>query len=172
DDYLTKPLDRRLLEKTLAHWLPAGTAIVRKAAPAPVSMPAAPVQMSANVAVSSTVTNVDCAIDEQVVRELIDVMGDEFTHLVDIYLEDAPRLIGAMRDAAMANDAEQFGSHAHSLKSSSANLGAMDLAELARAAEHDTKMRAAIDLAATASRIDAEFLRVCAALRSIGSISF
>ncbi len=177
DDYLTKPLDRRLLEKTLAHWLPAGTAIARKAiaevgvsAPMPPSLPvptAVRPPAPALQADSSTVR----VIDETVVRELIDVMGDEFTHLVDVYLEDAPRLIGALRDAAKNNDADQFGAHAHSLKSSSANLGATALAELARMAEHDTKVHADINLIDTASRIDAEFLRVAAALRAIGSAS-
>ena len=40
------------------------------------------------------------AIDQVVLKDLLDVMGQALTDLVHVYLEDAPRLIAALRAAA------------------------------------------------------------------------
>lgn len=163
DDYLTKPLDRRLLQTTLAHWLPASSRVtaVESTLAAPRAELPVPLLSPAHAAASA-------AINESVVRELIDVMGDEFTELLGVYLEDAPRLVGALRTAALRGDRNLFAATAHSLKSSSANLGALVLAELARVAEHEVRSHQSIDLDASASAIDSEFRRAADALRALG----
>ncbi|WP_440224115.1 ATP-binding protein [Dokdonella sp. MW10] len=148
DDYLTKPLDRRALEAMLVRWLPASTEAARAAAPtaspAPVAAPAAR----------------GTAIDAGVVNELLDVMGDTFGDLVRVYLEDAPRLVASLDAAARSGDAAAFGMAAHSLKSSSANLGAMGLSELAREAEAQARAGRLADPVGQAARMQGELDRV------------
>ena len=156
DDYLTKPLDRRLLETTLSRWLPIAADTGATAIPTPVAPPAPAPSMTA------------MAIDEAIVRDLVDVMGDDFGGLVQVFLEDAPRLIGSLRSAALRGDIDTFGATAHSLKSSSANLGALPLAELARDAEQATREGREIDLGASAQAIEGAFERAREAYRALG----
>ncbi len=156
DDYLTKPLDRRALEAMLARWLPApGSATVvprTEAAPPP----------PASSAPRGT------AIDAGVVNELLDVMGDTFGDLVRVYLEDAPRLVASLEAASISGDAAAFGMAAHSLKSSSANLGAMGLSELAREAEAQARTGRVTDPAGQAARMRGELERVRADFAALG----
>ncbi len=55
--------------------------------------------------------------------------------VVQLYLESVPRLIAELRRAGAAGDASAVRNAAHSLKSSSANLGAVRLAEMCKAVE-------------------------------------
>ena len=158
DEYLSKPLDRALLQSTLARWLPTSGSM---AATTP-AMPTAQHPATTETAEGGS------ALDESVIRELVDVMGNEFGDLVRIYLEDAPRLIGSLRGAALRGDIDTFGVTAHSLKSSSANLGARPLAELARNAEQATREGREIDLGASAQTIDDAFARTREAFRALG----
>ena len=55
------------------------------------------------------------------------------------YLDDAPRLIGRMRAALASADSDALGRAAHSLKSSSATVGATHLAECCRRIEAEVR---------------------------------
>ncbi|MCW8925176.1 MAG: Hpt domain-containing protein [Xanthomonadales bacterium] len=50
--------------------------------------------------------------------------------LIRIYLDMSPNMIAEIKSAASAGDIEQVGSKAHSLKGSSAELGAEQLADI------------------------------------------
>src|SRR5262249_48813927 len=78
-------------------------------------------------------------LDTDVVRDLLDVMGDEFTDLVRVYLEDTPKSLSALEQAAARGDKEGLIAPSHSLKSTSANLGALSLSELAKRLEHGAR---------------------------------
>ena len=72
-------------------------------------------------------------IDLAVFGNLREMMGADFmVELVDTYLQDSPEMLAQMRQALDAQDAESFRRAAHSLKSNSANFGAMQLSTLAR----------------------------------------
>ena len=81
----------------------------------------------------------DSVLDTDVVRDLLDVMGDEFTELVQVYLEDTPKALAALDQAAARGDNEGLIAPSHSLKSTSANLGALGLSELAKRLEHGAR---------------------------------
>lgn len=51
------------------------------------------------------------------------------------YLESTPELLQSLREAIQRNDPQAMYMAAHNLKSSSANLGALELAELSRQLE-------------------------------------
>jgi len=55
---------------------------------------------------------------------------DLVVELIDLYLEDAPRKLAIMLEAAAGADAESLRRAAHSLKGSSASLGAFGMAAL------------------------------------------
>ena len=75
-------------------------------------------------------------IDLAVFVNLREMMGADFmVELVDTYLQDSPEMLAQMRQALDAQDAESFRRAAHSLKSNSANFGAMQLSALARELE-------------------------------------
>jgi len=76
------------------------------------------------------------AIDLAVFRELQDTAGAEFVaELVDTFLEEAPGMLGELRSARAAADAERFRRAAHSLKSNGNTFGATALGRAARALE-------------------------------------
>jgi len=157
DDYMSKPLNRALMEQTLRKWLPAGAKTRGNAAPAksaavPSPAPARPAASAAPVVAAPT----GAALDTDVVRDLLDVMGDEFTDLVRVYLEDTPKSLASLEQAAARNDIEGLIAPSHSLKSTSANLGALSLSELAKRLEHGAR---AGTLGAEAPMIVAEIRR-------------
>jgi signal transduction histidine kinase/CheY-like chemotaxis protein/HPt (histidine-containing phosphotransfer) domain-containing protein len=146
DDYMSKPLNRALLEQTLRRWLPADAKSQTVAATSkPVAVPAAQVPMAAKPAPAApakpaVVSAVqESVLDVDVVRDLVDVMGDEFTDLVQVYLEDTPKALAALEQAATRGDNEGLIAPSHSLKSTSANLGALGLSELAKRLEHGAR---------------------------------
>ena len=73
---------------------------------------------------------------------------------VAFYLEDAPPLMKTIRDAVERADADALRRAAHSLKSSSANLGAVRLARLCQELEH-LGASGSVDGAAAALAADA-----------------
>jgi signal transduction histidine kinase/CheY-like chemotaxis protein/HPt (histidine-containing phosphotransfer) domain-containing protein len=168
DDYLTKPLDRRLLEKTLAHWLFAATDAHRSASATSAAPHAGPSRAEPITPVETLMPAHAPAIDQNVIHDLLDVMGDEFASLVHVYLEDTPLLVARLREASGRADFDTIVDAAHVLKSSSANLGALPLAELAKSAEHDALARRPGELRSHAQRIEMEFRRVRDALEALG----
>ena len=84
--------------------------------------------------------------------------------IVRFYLGDAPRLMEAMAEAAKNGDCNALQRAAHALKSSSANLGALGLAQLCKEMEEDARGGAAGQAPARMTSIEHEFGLVCSAL--------
>ena len=86
-------------------------------------------------------------IDQAALDSLLATTDREFVgELIDAYLEDSPGLIAAMLGALAEANATEFTRAAHSLKSSSASLGAVSLSDLAKELEHlgkDSKLTGA-----------------------------
>jgi HPt (histidine-containing phosphotransfer) domain-containing protein len=74
-------------------------------------------------------------LDSSVLKELYEIMDDDFVTVLESYRNNAPTLIGTIKTAVKEKDMEKLVRPAHSLKSSSANLGAMELSSLARELE-------------------------------------
>lgn len=75
------------------------------------------------------------AVDRSVFDELLDVMGSEFSALIRVYLEDSPRSLRQLVQAAESGNVDSMVGAAHSLKSTSANLGALILSDMAKRIE-------------------------------------
>ena len=74
-------------------------------------------------------------LDAEIIAELREVMEEEFSNLISIFLDDLPLQLDRLQTAVAANDAETIYQVAHKLKSSCSNLGLMRLAELFRRLE-------------------------------------
>ena len=103
-------------------------------------------------------------VDTATFAELQGTAGAEFVaELVGTFLEEAPQMLGELRAALPAGDAQGFRRAAHSLKSNSHTFGALRLGEMARQLELG-------GLPADAAPIDAlqaEYQRVAAALQEL-----
>jgi len=77
-------------------------------------------------------------VDERTLGELLATTGDDLgfvRELVETFLADAPTQVDAMTAAVQADDAAALVRPAHTLKSSSATVGAMRLSSVARELE-------------------------------------
>jgi len=100
-------------------------------------------------------------IDPLTFNELKDLMGADFVlELIETYNTETGGLIEQLRQALVAEDAASFGRFAHSIKSSSASLGALVLSRQARELEMLGK---ANDLSGAGPKLEqlaADFLQV------------
>ncbi|GFO56997.1 hypothetical protein GMSM_40040 [Geomonas sp. Red276] len=72
----------------------------------------------------------------EMIRSLPGNRGKEVLRkVVDLYLASTPTLLQTMKEAESGGDAEKLKAAAHSFKSSSANLGAMRLADVCKELE-------------------------------------
>jgi len=116
------------------------------------------------------------AIDPAVFARLGEITGDDpefLADLVDTYLDDGHAQVHALREAPVENLAALI-PPAHSLKSSSASIGATALAERCRALEADARAGQVVDVEGNVQAIAEAFAAVAAELgemRSGGAIS-
>ena len=75
-------------------------------------------------------------IDRPTFDELKNMMGVDFvSELIDTYNQETGQLIEQLQQALISGDSATFGRLAHSIKSSSASLGALDFSQQARELE-------------------------------------
>jgi signal transduction histidine kinase/CheY-like chemotaxis protein/HPt (histidine-containing phosphotransfer) domain-containing protein len=165
DDYLSKPVDRKLLQQLLKLWLQRSK---ENAAKVPAAATAAATASPAtDAAKPDPATLIDSTLDAEVVADFKAVMGGEYESLIRIYLEDGPKLVSQILSALSNRDCAALITPAHTLKSSSANLGAMVLSKLALAMEKSARAGDIVTPGMEAKRLIAEFENVQAALRAL-----
>ena len=111
----------------------------------------------------------DDPIDAATFDDLLETVGGDsafLAELVDTYLADSPGLFRELRDAVEDGDAATARRAAHTLKSTSASFGALELSGICRAMEASA---AEGELAGIGERVEAaaaEYARVETALRA------
>ena len=123
DDYLSKPLKLDKLRQKLEHWLPDATN-----------------SMAVDTAIEKAETSTNAQvlsgpIDQAHLDELEESVGPAFIKMVEAYVEDLPAQITALEEAINHKNAEQVQHYAHSIKGSSKNFGANELASIAKELE-------------------------------------
>jgi signal transduction histidine kinase/CheY-like chemotaxis protein/HPt (histidine-containing phosphotransfer) domain-containing protein len=170
DDYLSKPIQRESLQACLLRWhaprASLGDAVVAIAPPADVpqaweddaallsAIAADPAEESAALPV----------LDAQVLDELLEVIGAGTAQIIGVFLDDTPPLIRQLQEASVAADLPELRALAHSLKSASANVGALALSAAARRIEHDARAGTLERPAVAVALLIAEFARARIAL--------
>lgn len=127
DDYLSKPFTIRGLGDMLAKWLSAG------GKPLPVLDGEAPPETGESAPPPAS------PVDRTVLDGIRALEGDDnrglLERIIGLYLTDAPRLMEGILSSAEKGDMESLLRAVHTLKSSSANVGATGLSELCRKLE-------------------------------------
>ena len=137
DDFLAKPIEEHVLIELLRRWLSPETVGRKPSSESPVS------QHPTSEAV----------IDTSKLDVMRDSMGEEaFTLLVPTFLASMKNMLEGLVAAAETGDQGEIQRFAHSMKSASAQVGAMGLSEQARVLEEQAKNGTIDDLQ---SRIDA-----------------
>jgi HPt (histidine-containing phosphotransfer) domain-containing protein len=108
------------------------------------------------------------AIDGATFDTLTRSMGEAFVaELIDTFVEDAQELTAQLPTALERGDVDGFRRAAHSLKSTSESLGAMDLAALARELETIARTGSLAGVGERLGRVADEYARAAHALRKL-----
>ena len=153
DDYLSKPFSREDMSVILKRWLPASLA----KSPTPTAQEANVGSPPAEAA-----GPVGSSIDQDVLEKIraLERNGapNLVARLVGLYLKGTPPLIEQMKKACVDADCGALRMAAHTLKSSSANVGAMKLHELCKELESQARNQHTDDAAERIAGIEQEFL--------------
>ena len=133
DDYLAKPIKRDVLAAVLAPWIKSSLAT----SPAADRTTSAMDEGDLPPAAAST-------LDLAIFAQLSELMGSELADIVDTYLRDTAMQIAAMSAALAQGDLEGLRRCAHSLKSSSASVGAVAVQSASQALEAHGRISAGL----------------------------
>ena len=162
DDYVSKPVDVGALTAALQRGI-TQKSLTTLAHPAP--LPSAPTAaMPAPAAVSPQPSSRLIHELRQTLDSLTDGETEIIRELIDAYLDGGKTLITQMQAAADQQDARQVEHPAHSLKSSSAGLGAIHFSQLCKVLEHQGRANDATALTERVREAIAEYQRVSEAL--------
>ena len=152
DDFLAKPYSLDQLRATLQPWLTASPAALEQVEPA------APVKTEPDTSITAPPA-IDRSIIEQF-RELDPSGGMTLAaRILDIYTASSREVFAAVEDAVAKDDGEALRNAAHSLKSSSANVGATQLVALLKAFEMMGKQGQLNDAHAQLEKLRLEYTR-------------
>ncbi|MCI0476391.1 MAG: Hpt domain-containing protein, partial [Anaerolineales bacterium] len=166
DDYLAKPITPDVLYATLRRWLKsaARAEATPAASPAQVPMPASP-------PIVPPAPEEEPIINPAVLdsfRQLQEPGGPNIiTQLIDLFLSELPTKLAAIQQAIGNRDATRLNKAAHTLKGSSANMGAQRAARVCLELENLGKagdLTGAEDLFA---RLEQELARAKEALEQV-----
>jgi signal transduction histidine kinase/DNA-binding response OmpR family regulator len=153
DDFVPKPFQRAQIIEVLARWLSAGTP---PAAAAPAPLPSEPSFQS---------------IDFGTYRSVEETMGEDFTLLVTEFLTSTTQLIEDIGRAAAQRDAVTIKRRAHTLRSSSATVGALRLSALATDLETRAGAEGFCDFESVAGPLQIEYQHVREALAGLSNVA-
>jgi HPt (histidine-containing phosphotransfer) domain-containing protein len=109
-------------------------------------------------------------IDRAVLDSLLDMVGGDaafFAEMLETFFDDSPQQLAAAREALARGDAAALRRAAHSLKSNSANFGALQLSQTCKALEEMAKVGTLGGASGLLDQVAAEYRTAEAALRGI-----
>ncbi|OLC53287.1 MAG: hypothetical protein AUH92_06265 [Acidobacteria bacterium 13_1_40CM_4_69_4] len=181
DDYLSKPLRREVLEAALAKWLAADgkdagprssvrgdaekRAAGREAAGTAGGRPASAAPPEPAPSDGDGPIDMKTLDSMRTVRQ--EGRADLVARAVSLYLKSSPEQVKELHDAVDRNETATLNRLAHSLKSSSAMIGALRLSELCRRLEIQARDDRLESAAERVAEIEAEFARVVRALEAL-----
>src|SRR5882672_2239813 len=179
DDYLSKPLGREALRTVLERWIggdpQAGTEVAVEPVPAGprAEAVAAPKAAAVAAAVPDAPQDGGATIDMKTLESMRPLQRagrpDVIPRVIGLYLSNAPSMMEELQTAVERGETATVYRLAHSLKSSSAMVGALRLSALCKTLEaraRETQEGAVPD---GLPEIEAEYARVVEALRKLGA---
>lgn len=120
NDYLSKPIREDELEEMLVKWLGDGKV-------APTSREASATQIP------------DTFLDRSIIERLKTIAGPQFRMLLQTFIDNSVKLSADMQQAYTNQDSDNLAISAHSFKSTTGQVGAMQLAEKLRMIEEEAR---------------------------------
>lgn len=131
-----KPAPAAMGQVPLGHPSPPGSPVDAAQARISASLAAATAGSAPSADASQPIAHDQMSGALEMIRSLPGNRGKEVLRkVVDLYLASTPTLLQTMKEAESGGDAEKLKAAAHSFKSSSANLGAMRLADVCKELE-------------------------------------
>jgi PAS domain S-box-containing protein len=165
--YISKPIDMALLQKALHEYCSIYKLnTIQPISPSLRTPEAVPAEQAylRHVAPDGMPT----VIDPEVMASLREMTGEDademLPELIQVYLEDAPERLRAMKSAIAHADALALQQATHALRSVSVTIGAINFSRLCETLELNAKERNLQNALMLFSQIDTEFLRVKCAL--------
>ena len=168
DDYISKPVDPENLENILKKWVDEDRMIYRKGGDNVLFFDG--VVEGNNDAGSLATNNVMSsgkALDKEVLGSLENMLGGAFSVVIEKYLSTSNDLIENMRNAIENNELEEIGEIAHSLKSSSAQVGAMNIANFCKFLEEESLNKEISEIKNVFNSIKDDFEKVTKELKQV-----
>lgn len=109
-------------------------------------------------------------IDRTAFNNLLEMLGGDaafLSEMIDEYFDDTPKLLAAMRQALQANDAVALRRSAHTLKSNSANFGALTLSTQCKELEELGRTDSLSNAPELVAQIETEYEKVKPALQAL-----
>ena len=152
DDHLSKPFSMQTMQDMLGRWMPQAASTQSEAAELAAPAPA----------------KADEVLDRQVLDQLSALRTNGKPELlartINLYLVESPKLMQKLKQAAGASDAPEIARSAHSLKSSSANVGARLLSQYCADIEASARRADTEEAGKIFAKIETEHGRVQSAL--------
>ena len=164
DDYLSKPVERTGLAQCLGRWWQADRPVAAPTQASAMPPPASPEPEETLPEAPASQSGLP-ALDTQILDDLAEVIGPQTRDVIKLFLDDAPVLVDRMQLAAQDMDLPALREAAHSLKSASANVGALGLADAARRIELGARSGSLDNPTVAVALLIAEFARARMALR-------
>jgi PAS domain S-box-containing protein len=157
DDHLAKPYTRAQLGAVLARWLPAGRVdhVEADSEGAAKAVPRA-ADMRESLLDQAALNNIRAVDDD----------GSVLCEVIQMYLDESPVQLAAMKEALDKGQGVQLGQQAHAMKSASFNVGAKSVGELCRRAERLGKSGALDEARDIVAAIEAMLSRLEPQLRA------
>jgi len=109
-------------------------------------------------------------LDPNALRQLLKLVGEvesNYFELIDLFLEEAPKLLHSIRKAAENKDKELLYRTSHTLKSSSRDFGAIQLAKISEKLESISKTNGMEGVLELVEQVETKYKPVENALRMI-----
>ncbi len=159
DDYLAKPFTMEDMKEMLNAWLGSKSGSRKDHSPDHGNLPGTTI-----VGSGERKAPIEAAVLADIRSLGRDGKEDAFRKVVDMFLLHTPQLIRTLNEVIAMEDAAAIEKTAHSLKSSCAVVGALQLADLCGQIESRARMAVFSDLAGLQRDIEAEFGEVKSAL--------
>ncbi|GGY56996.1 response regulator [Pseudoduganella albidiflava] len=162
DDYLSKPFTKAMLSETLSRWIALPRAALvhhdeaRRTVSGGTAPPSAPVRGAINRHALDAIRALSADKGEVLLRRVLHA-----------FIDDTPGRLASLHEAIAAGNAGSLRKVAHSLKSSSANIGAETLAQLSKDMEQLGRNDINGDAAVLLSSMEREYTTVRDTLSSM-----
>lgn len=161
DDYISKPFGQERITKILQQWLPDNLQSTTQQTPEQSEFFADRVDSDFAESV---------IIDRKALEDIRSLQAesaaDLLTRIIKLFLDDTPEQLGKLHQALCDEDTTAVYSIAHSLKSSSANLGATSLSLLLKKLEEKGRRNSLAGTTELFARVENEFQKTIEPLRA------